>query len=365
MHLRYFMQIRAILLSLIIATLTGCGVPGAPQPPSSGIPKFVGDLKAVRKGETVTLTWTSPTETTDGELIRKPGKMLVQRAVNGRNITELKFQTIAEVPLDPTLKKERGEETTAKDTLNDSLRSANAEFAIYIVLAQGNNGRSNGLPNRASIPLVQNAPAPTNVTAQPVPMGIQIKWDEAAPPANNTPLQTQYTYKIMRRLQGSNERVLVKQLAANSADKQFIDTGIEWEKSYQYWITPLTLWQSENRKGEVEGDDSAIVDVLAHDSFPPAAPTSVQAVFSPVQPNSFIDVTWTPNTESDLAGYNIYRRSANTPLARINTELVKTPRYPDPGIQPGYQYFYSVTAVDLRGNESPRSDETSESVPKN
>ena len=364
MRLRYSMQIRVAILCLMAAALTGCGVPGAPQPPSSGIPKFVGDLKAVRKGETVTLSWTSPTETTDGELIRKPGKMLVQRAVNGRNITELKFQTIAEVPLEPTLKKERGEEATAKDTLNDSLRSPNAEFAIYIVLAQGNNGRSNGLPNRASIPLVQNASAPTNVTAQPVPTGIQIKWDEAAPPANSTPLQTQYTYKIMRRLQGWNERVMVKQLAANSADKQFIDTGIEWEKSYQYWITPLTLWQSESRKGEIEGDDSAVVDVQAHDSFPPATPTGAQAVFSPVQPNPFIDLTWTPNTDSDLAGYNIYRRSANTPLAKINTELVKTPRYADPAIQPGYQYFYSVTAVDLRGNESPRSEETSESVPK-
>lgn len=348
----------------MLATLTGCGVPGAPLPPSADIPKFVGDLKAVRKGDTVTLSWTTPTETTDGELIRKPGKMLVQRALNGRNITELKFQTIAETPLEPTLKKERGEEATAKDTLNDSLRTGGAEFAVYLVLAQGNNGRSNGLPNRASIPLVQNAPPPTNVTAQPVPAGIQIKWDEAALPANSSPLQTQYAYRIMRRLQGSNEPVMVKQLAANSADRQFIDTGIEWEKNYQYWITPLTLWQSESRKGEVEGDDSTVIDVMAHDSFPPAAPISVQAVYSPVQPNPFIDLTWTPNTESDLAGYNIYRRSANTPLAKINTELVKTPRYPDPGIQAGDQYFYSVTAVDLRGNESPRSEETSESVPK-
>src|SRR5215813_293249 len=66
---------------LALVTLTGCAVPGAPLPPSLDIPKLVGDLKAVRKGETVTLTWTTPSETTDGELIRKPGKMLVQRAL--------------------------------------------------------------------------------------------------------------------------------------------------------------------------------------------------------------------------------------------------------------------------------------------
>src|SRR5438477_5214843 len=68
------------ILLLILSALTGCGVPGAPLPPSLDIPKLVGDLKAVRKGETVTLTWTTPTETTDGALIRRAGKMRVQRA---------------------------------------------------------------------------------------------------------------------------------------------------------------------------------------------------------------------------------------------------------------------------------------------
>jgi fibronectin type 3 domain-containing protein len=54
----------------------------------------------------------------------------------------------------------------------------------------------------------------------------------------------------------------------------------------------------------------------------------------------------------------------NEPAVKINTELVKTPRFADPGIQPGMKYFYSVSAVDLRGNESGRSEETTEAVPK-
>jgi len=53
----------AAILILALSTLLGCGVPGAPLPPSADIPRFVGDLKAVRKGDTVTLTWTTPTET--------------------------------------------------------------------------------------------------------------------------------------------------------------------------------------------------------------------------------------------------------------------------------------------------------------
>ena len=104
--------------------------------------------------------------------------------------------------------------------------------------------------------------------------------------------------------------------------------------------------------------------MLAHDSFPPANPSGVEAVFSAAAPNSFIDITWTANTEPDLAGYNVYRHSEKEPPKKINSELVKTPRLPDPGVQPGMKYFYSVTAVDLRGNESGKSEETSETVPK-
>jgi len=77
----------------------------------------------------------------------------------------------------------------------------------------------------------------------------------------------------------------------------------------------------------------------------------------------FVDVTWVPNTENDLAGYNVYRHEQNEAAARINGELVKTPAFRDSNVAAGHTYFYSVTAVDLRGNESARSQETSETVP--
>jgi hypothetical protein len=359
-HTRDFKK-NAIFFALALSLL-GCGVPGAPMPPSLEIPKFVGDLKAARKGETVTLTWTAPTETTDAGVIRKPGKMLVQRALSSGRGSDLKFQTISEVALEPTFRKERGEQATAKDTLNDSLRAGTNEFAVYDVLAQGHNGKSYGLPNRVSVPLMRSLPPPTNVSAQMVPLGVMLKWEEVLPQSTSALQQTQQM-KLMRRLQGTNAAVLVKQVNV-AASASTVDDTIEWEKNYQYWLTPVTLWQDGKRKGEIEGDDSAIIDIFAHDSFPPAAPASLQAVYTAVPPNSFIDLTWSPNTEPDLAGYNVYRHSANTPSAKINTELVKTPRFPDPGIQPGIKYFYSITAVDLRGNESARSEETSETVPK-
>ena len=48
---------------------------------------------------------------------------------------------------------------------------------------------------------------------------------------------------------------------------------------------------------------------------------------------------------------------------KITAELVKAPAYRDAQVQRGHKYFYSVSAVDLRGNESARSAEASETVP--
>ena len=76
-------------------------------------------------------------------------------------------------------------------------------------------------------------------------------------------------------------------------------------------------------------------------------------------------MTWTPNTDAELAGYNVYRREEGTRPMKINSELAKIPTYRDRDIAPGKKYFYSVTALDLRGNESSHSEESAENVPEN
>ena len=73
---------------------------------------------------------------------------------------------------------------------------------------------------------------------------------------------------------------------------------------------------------------------------------------------------WAPNTDLDLAGYNVYRHEPGTAPVRLNPELVKTPAYRDTAVVPGKTYAYSVSAVDLRGNESARSEEAAESLPQ-
>ena len=102
---------------------------------------------------------------------------------------------------------------------------------------------------------------------------------------------------------------------------------------------------------------------MAHDVFPPAVPTGLQAVFSGAGQKAFIDLTWNADTNDDLAGYNVYRHQGTSATTKINADLVKAPAFRDAHVDPGHTYFYSVAAVDVRGNESVRSEENSEQVP--
>ena len=146
---------------------------------------------------------------------------------------------------------------------------------------------------------------------------------------------------------------------ASDSQASLVDSTLEWENTYSYRATVLTF--ATNRS--VEGDDTPSITVVAHDVFPPAAPMSLQAVFSGPGQKVFIDLIWHPNLESDIAGYNVYRHGPGAAAVRVNSDMVKAPAFRDENVSSGHQYWYSITAVDLRGNESPHSEEASEKVP--
>ena len=138
-----------------------------------------------------------------------------------------------------------------------------------------------------------------------------------------------------------------------AATGTYLDKTFAWEQKYEYRITTLGEVQAEGRSAAAEGEDSPPVEIYTRDIYPPGQPAGLQAVFSSVGQKPFIDLTWAPNQESDLAGYNVYRWLKDEKPAKLNPQLVQTPSFRDDKVLHGKTYFYSVSAVDLRGNESP------------
>ncbi len=150
----------------------------------------------------------------------------------------------------------------------------------------------------------------------------------------------------------------------NESSPSLLDRGFEWEKTYDYRVTMVTfIAQSSGIEQQVEGEDTVSVRVFAHDVFAPATPSGLQAVFSGPGQKPFIDLVWAPNTEPDLAGYNVYRHEQDGSAVKLNSELVRSPAFRDSAILTGRRYFYEVSAVDVRGNESQHSPEATETVP--
>ena len=68
---------------------------------------------------------------------------------------------------------------------------------------------------------------------------------------------------------------------------------------------------------------------------------------------------WEPNTEPDLAGYNVLRATQpGGPYTRANSAIVMATAFTDGQTVDGSTYYYVLTAVDVVGNESPHSPES-------
>jgi fibronectin type 3 domain-containing protein len=72
---------------------------------------------------------------------------------------------------------------------------------------------------------------------------------------------------------------------------------------------------------------------------------------------------WNGNTESDLAGYKVYRATSSGAYgAPIATLIGNVTSYVATGLQNGTTYFFVITAYDNAGNESVFSTEVSKSI---
>ena len=379
-------HLHGVISVLALALLmTACASVQAPHPPSLELPRPPNDLRAVRKGDRVYLFWTTPTRTIDHQSVRRPGPTRICRSLenpmNGCGTPVGNQPPIARTegpkkgmpPVKP--------EATFVDTLPRELQEQNAtRLATYAVEPLNLEARSAGLSNRVQVALAPALPPPGNIRAELTKDGVVLSW-EWNDPAAKIP-DVSYQCRIFRKAVESGTDARLGDLDCTLS--RYEDKTIEWEKKYEYRIEVVTLASlpsevmpcaaktGEANKGPtncvtlttVEGDDSPPQAVFTKDVYPPAVPTGLQAVYSGPGQQLFVDLLWAPDTDADLAGYNIYRREEGGTFARINAEVVKTPAYRDTNVVPGKTYSYTVSAADQRGNESGRSEEASETVPQ-
>jgi hypothetical protein len=391
---------KLVLALAALIGLGGCASIGAPLPPSLELPRAPSDLRVLRKGDKVTLTWSVPARTTDRQSVRYLGKTRICRTFGSASASPAGLETkaaLCETPVGeaapPADFTDAGKSSAKKladaftDTLPSAIEQANpAGFATYAVEVRNGAGRSAGISNRVRVSLVPTIPPFGGFAVRTEGQGVLITWQ--CPALANRRTDIKYLFRIYRRSESGSKETRIAEVdatdcvmgpggltalssAASSGEasegnmnpNSFLDQTFEWEKTYFYRGTVVSVVEAAGKAVAVEGDDTVELKVFAHDVFPPATPSGLQAVFSGPGQLPSIDLIWAPVTDADLDGYNVYRREDGGDEVRVNTELVKTPAFRDTAVVSGKTYSYSVSAVDARGNESARSEAAGERVP--
>ncbi len=352
--------------------LAGCGMPGAPQPPSLHLPERVGDLSAVRSGNQVALTWSMPKRDTDKVPLK--GDVMVRICRNESVAADCSAAATLQVAPDA-----HGAFT---DTLPPTLAEGAPRVLTYFVELDNRKGRTAGLSNGAQVLAGEAPSAVDGLAAEMRRDGVLLQWMPAPPAA--APVAVRLVRELVsppspasapaKSRQGPLslrpeplERTLL--VAPGTYIDQALDSSIQFGETYEYRAQRVARVTVNGETLELAGPFSSPVRIAAVNVFPPAAPRGLAAVATAGAEGAgpAIDLNWQPGTEADLAGYIVYRREARQPESkwqRISpARPVAAPDYHDANVQPGRTYMYAVSGVDQQGHESARSAETQETVP--
>jgi len=363
----------AILSVSLTALLSGCGMPGAPQPPSLNLPDRVADLSATRAGNQVSLAWTMPRRNTDRLPLKGDIDVLVCRDL-AATLNSTTCTAAGTLQLAPA----------ANGAFTESLPAGLATGApqplTYFVELNNKHGRSAGRSNPATV-LAGEAPAPvTGFAAELRKQGVVLRWNPAEPGAAVrlrrkllTPSASKPRTGPLPSTAEPVDQNLLVEAAPEPSPAHALDKNIAFGNSYEYRAqrvvrVPVVQTSGASQNIELEGELSPPIRIDALDVFPPAVPAGLAAVAVAADPQSgapaSIDLSWQPNTDPDLAGYEVYRREDQTPWQRISGDQpVVGPAFHDARVLPGHTYRYGVSAVDQKGHESGRSAEASDTVP--
>jgi hypothetical protein len=378
--------------------LVACGKKGPPMPPLVKLPVAPAELTAQRRATTVDLQFIVPAANTDGTRPANVERVDVYAITGPRTITDdqiVKLGTkVASVdvkaPRDPdaTTEPDNPDEevdppegkgldqgvvariteqltdqvlvpVTPPEDKKSSRTAAAAEGPLlpppmvspsrtYVGVGISTRGRKGPFSTRVSVSLApppEPPPAPTlsydekAITLSWAPLAVGDGLDSVLP---STPLGAPQRSLAYNVYEGTTR--LTK---AAVADPTFADPRLAWGEKRCYVVRTA----EKVDEAVVESAGSPEVCVTPVDTFPPAAPKTLQSVASV----GAVTLIWEPNAERDLAGYIVLRGGSESDLQPITASPITATQFKD-DLAPGTRHVYSVRAVDKAGNTSALSN---------
>jgi hypothetical protein len=304
-------------------------------------------------------------------ILKRPIPTKVCRATENDPCTE-----VATLSFDP------GKSAEYIDVLPAELAHGPVRLLTYHVDLRNHAQKAAGPSNPAFTAAGTSPPAVTGLTAQARPEGVLLSWhpstENGAGTAANESQSTLFRIKRVRRnpvpggttdAERTKPAPEVQILAVHSSGGvdpgHALDQDAALNQQYEYSVERVATVDLSGHAIEVEGHTSDSIPITTNDVFPPTVPQNLAAVADAAA--GAIDLSWTPDTEADLAGYVVYRRdlASGLPAQRISPPgaTLTVPNFRDTEVERGHTYAYSVSAIDKTGNPSAHSREATEMLP--
>jgi hypothetical protein len=373
---------KTALTIIVSAFVFGCGSPNTPIPRHPTVPVPVGDLSARQVGDTMILNFTLPTTSTDLQPLMDIPSVEVYRntpqtaapAAKSRSKNKSTARLVDTIPSEMIEQYRRTGRIEFPDKLNAiDLSAESGTDLTYTVRTRVSRGKASADSNAVTARVY---PPPATVQGLRVTLtetALVLDWSAAqaqaeaggAKPAGFHVYRAEVdpTTAEAAVINPSQAKLIApEELLAQTTATEYRDMSFQFGHAYWYGVRAVEQFGSAT----IESADSNPAVLTAKDIFPPAAPRDLEAVTvattkeAPVS----VELTWTINTESDLAGYSVYRsENPEMPGQKLNSELLLVPTFRDISVVPGKSYSYRVGAVDQSGNESPLSSPVEAQVP--
>ena len=303
-------------------TLSGCGYVGDPLPPALNIPTVIRDLRGLEYGGDVLVEFSPPTLTTEG-LPLKSSKL---ELFIGPGVNPFSSEKWAAGATKFDIPSGTGTGTVSHQV---AIKPWVGKEIVVAVRVLGPKGRPSGWSN-----LVTLTRRRTSATLQP--MWRRRTWSVALPlPGSGSGPH----YRIYRA-----EGEAKPERFAESDRPEYMDETTQYGTRYQYLVQAFAEESRQSLASEPKF-------VTPKDEFPPVVPGAVTAVAGV----NTVELVWTRNGEPDFKGYNVFRSADGGPFEKV-ASLLEAPTFTDTKVQAGKRYRYSISAVDVLGNESDRSN---------
>jgi predicted small lipoprotein YifL len=365
-----------IFFSLLLA-LSSCGKKGPIQPPVIKVPQQVENFEAKQRGDRIILHWANPEAYSDGSALSEIKEIeiwLLEETRESKETTEKASQEEKKAPPKISLEefKERSklEKVIKRDEFPDfqlqfnkdsfgfeygyELPEKNLTLKRYIfaLKVKDKRDKSSDFSKRLSVkPRIIPLP-PQEVQLALHEDRIEICWREPEKNIDHSSPAGVRGYNIYRKKDGEFFNRLNSSLIKENkySDKDFL-----FGEVYHY----LVRASSTESSPFWESADSGTVKILAEDVFAPAPPSGLILVAG----EDFISLSWDISREKDLVGYNVWRTDENQEEYLLLTlQPIRENIYNDYAVEKNKRYHYAITAQDVKGNESEKTETRSEEI---